>query len=547
MLDLKDAQTPLTEDFEDFFAFAESFGKRRGEAGFNIRADVDDNSIVDYDDFFAFADAFGRTWVVRSQSFPFPFPGPLIPSSSSREFNDAYVGSASQETLSIWNATPSDLPVEITVTGKDAAQFRASLTSATIPALKAATVTVIFAPTSVGVKSAALLVAHSAPGGPLTIPLLGEGISATGPLTPRAGDGTAEIDIGDQRVKRLNGVKPGQKVDVPIFCNQEVAGAWGFYVELKLDRKKLVVVSWKKDGVFSGAIDLPPQGTGSIVTYGAAFLGKTTTVRGLIATLTLESLQGFSGETEVILKGLSVRVAGANRDYKPQASVVLSGDATAVIPPPPAPVPDIQKAAVMVTVTRDGKPVEGLEVALSRSTSGRPLHFEWQGTTNAFGRARIDVVSGSGQFRRTGVTGYYVAQAVHPVSREVVGQWRSIPLNGGKFVWISLPVGGQAWIEGVSPLSFIVPFTLNPNAPNPFNPATQITYQLLEPGEASLTVYNVLGQRIRTLIQAYQEAGLHRAIWDGRDDAGRAMSSGIYFYRLHSNGWTQTKQMLLLK
>ena len=86
-----------------------------------------------------------------------------------------------------------------------------------------------------------------------------------------------------------------------------------------------------------------------------------------------------------------------------------------------------------------------------------------------------------------------------------------------------------------------------PNVPNPFNPSTHIAYQLGEPGEVTLVVYNLLGQPVRVLVREQQEAGYYQVTWDGRDVQGRPVSSGVYLYRFVSGSFVQTNRMLLLK
>ena len=88
---------------------------------------------------------------------------------------------------------------------------------------------------------------------------------------------------------------------------------------------------------------------------------------------------------------------------------------------------------------------------------------------------------------------------------------------------------------------------LLPNAPNPFNPSTQIEFQLPEAGAVKLAIYNILGQQIHTLEKGEWVAGVHRIIWDGVDDMGRGVSSGVYLYHFESDGLQQTRRMLLLK
>jgi hypothetical protein len=90
-------------------------------------------------------------------------------------------------------------------------------------------------------------------------------------------------------------------------------------------------------------------------------------------------------------------------------------------------------------------------------------------------------------------------------------------------------------------------FALFQNQPNPFNPETKISYYLPRACQLRLTIYNVLGQRVRTLFDGHQDAGIQTLLWDGRDDDGVQLSSGIYFYRLQANDFHQTKKMTLVK
>lgn len=91
-------------------------------------------------------------------------------------------------------------------------------------------------------------------------------------------------------------------------------------------------------------------------------------------------------------------------------------------------------------------------------------------------------------------------------------------------------------------------FYLRQNYPNPFNPATTITYELAETGPVSLVIYNALGQRVRTLVHQFQEPGAYTAHWDGCNDAGAPLASGLYVYRLIADDrFRQTRRMLLLR
>ncbi len=85
------------------------------------------------------------------------------------------------------------------------------------------------------------------------------------------------------------------------------------------------------------------------------------------------------------------------------------------------------------------------------------------------------------------------------------------------------------------------------NYPNPFNPSTRIAFSLVEPGDVSLDIYNVLGQRVQTLHSGYLSTGLHQFEWDATDERGQRVASGVYFYRIEGPSSSATKKMVLLK
>ena len=89
-------------------------------------------------------------------------------------------------------------------------------------------------------------------------------------------------------------------------------------------------------------------------------------------------------------------------------------------------------------------------------------------------------------------------------------------------------------------------FALGQNYPNPFNPSTIIPYQLPSAGHVRLDVFNVLGQRLATLVDAEQSAGVYTAQWDATDASGRAVGAGVYIYRLSSGGMTESRRMVLV-
>ena len=100
----------------------------------------------------------------------------------------------------------------------------------------------------------------------------------------------------------------------------------------------------------------------------------------------------------------------------------------------------------------------------------------------------------------------------------------------------------------LTPLGAALPegFELGANYPNPFNPSTMIPYQLPAAMHVRLQVFNLLGQRVATLVDGEQPAGFHTASWDATDAAGQAVGAGVYLYRLSGDGVQATRSMLLI-
>jgi len=98
---------------------------------------------------------------------------------------------------------------------------------------------------------------------------------------------------------------------------------------------------------------------------------------------------------------------------------------------------------------------------------------------------------------------------------------------------------------GTTPRQFVN--ALNACVPNPFNPSTTIAFSVSERGRVDLHVYDVSGRRVRALVEREVPAGNHTSLWDGRDDAGRAVASGVYFYRIVAGSFVASQKMVLLK
>ena len=90
-------------------------------------------------------------------------------------------------------------------------------------------------------------------------------------------------------------------------------------------------------------------------------------------------------------------------------------------------------------------------------------------------------------------------------------------------------------------------FSLGQNFPNPFNLSTKIGFSIPARGDVKISIYNILGRKIRTLIDKTYSAGSHTVVWDGTDGYGSLVASGIYFYNIKSGEFNQTRKMTLVK
>jgi hypothetical protein len=121
--------------------------------------------------------------------------------------------------------------------------------------------------------------------------------------------------------------------------------------------------------------------------------------------------------------------------------------------------------------------------------------------------------------------------------------------DGGKKT-LRVVVGSRNYVETNSNDVTLVPaaFDLAQNFPNPFNPETVIRYSLPEAATVTLEIYNMLGQKVRTLVDHTQQAAdFYSLSWNGRDDNGKALASGVYLYRLSAGSYVNTRKMVLMK
>ncbi|MBW6516017.1 MAG: T9SS type A sorting domain-containing protein, partial [Candidatus Cloacimonetes bacterium] len=88
---------------------------------------------------------------------------------------------------------------------------------------------------------------------------------------------------------------------------------------------------------------------------------------------------------------------------------------------------------------------------------------------------------------------------------------------------------------------------LHGNYPNPFNPETRISFTLGKESEVKILIYNIRGQLVKSLLETRMQDGQHTVLWDGKDDLGRLVGSGLYFYTLQTDDYRATRKMIMLK
>jgi flagellar hook assembly protein FlgD len=90
-------------------------------------------------------------------------------------------------------------------------------------------------------------------------------------------------------------------------------------------------------------------------------------------------------------------------------------------------------------------------------------------------------------------------------------------------------------------------YSLSQNYPNPFNPTTQISFELPTSGIVNLTIYDILGKKVRELVNDFKPVGKYQIIWDGKNDDGEAVTSGLYIYKIIMGEYSKSRKMLLLR
>jgi hypothetical protein len=122
------------------------------------------------------------------------------------------------------------------------------------------------------------------------------------------------------------------------------------------------------------------------------------------------------------------------------------------------------------------------------------------------------------------------------------------PSNDGLwYIWVMDDIVVEGVVANPEPATPVIATALSGNYPNPFNPETTISYSVKDKQNVRLEIYNLKGQKVRTLVQETKSAGTYQVKWDGTDDQAQKVTSGVYLYRMQAGDYTSVRKMIMLK
>ena len=314
--------------------------------------------------------------------------------------------------------------------------------------------------------------------------------------------------------------------NIRISDGQNVAG---YQISLEYDIKALKPVLASNGVYLPDASPAKPLISQGLVTLGASSSTGVGNGDGVIATITFEVL---------VVQASTVSVSGYLTTPNGRRSTPTFKDAKVIV-------------ALLGDVNRDGT-VNILDLVLVSSSfgqqvpeTGNPADVNEDGVVNV-----VDLVTVAGA-----IGGDAAAPSLHPQALAAftvsdVQQWltqaQHVELNDAR------SQRGIRFLEQL--LIALIPkeTALLANYPNPFNPETWIPYQLAQPADVTLTIYAIDGTVVRTLTLGHQPVGIYQdksraAYWDGRNEVGELVASGVYFYTLTADDFTATRKMLIRK
>ncbi|HCR18357.1 MAG TPA: hypothetical protein DIU35_12825, partial [Candidatus Latescibacteria bacterium] len=480
----------------------------------------------------------------------------------------------------------------------------------------------------------------------------GDAISAG--LTSSEGDGTWSMDLddaaGDQEVRELNGTGGGQEFTIQLINNQSISPSLGGSFTIQFDPQKVELVSGSVSGIVNQLGSLVFED--NTVAFTLAGLSGVPVEDGYIGQVGFKTLDGFEGETEIVLlvaeigdattfenvrsepkNSVVIRSGTGDGDQAPSLSPDFDGDGTVgfrdfiqfaqkygakdgdgvsvglpeyeakfdldssgevgfrdfilfaqsygkdpslfVVPKSalskPASDNGTNEDALLSLISEPGEEdgevmvrlhlsgvdlVDGFSVRLRFDSSA----MSWKGIDGLV--PSLFVPAGEVALARSEGTEQIVLSDILPQGAAIESDGDLVRL---RFDMLDKTAPGRIDIvqaivsDGTGNVTRLLgihsaelrslpnTFSLGSNFPNPFNPDTVLPFSLPEAAIVRLAVFNILGQEVRVLAQGRIEAGYHKLVWDGKDDSGRQMASGIYLTRMVAGEFVGINKMLMIK
>jgi hypothetical protein len=184
--------------------------------------------------------------------------------------------------------------------------------------------------------------------------------------------------------------------------------------------------------------------------------------------------------------------------------------------------------------------VNAFDVLDKTESSQYTLKYPDYGGQPCYAGIQNELLNDAGFAQKTmwfGFSFMYIRDATPPGPHTMVRNW----IMAAVIEWMGNEIGYTGHDE------MPAAYSLSQNFPNPFNPVTTIRYSMKGRGIASLKIYNVAGQLVRTLVNEIKDPGVYKVDWDGRNNRGSTVASGVYFYKMEAKEFRSTKKMVLLR
>ncbi|MCC7261929.1 MAG: choice-of-anchor D domain-containing protein [Candidatus Latescibacteria bacterium] len=449
---------------------------------------------------------------------------PLTISAKNVGFDSTTVGSTSRKTLTLGNTGSSSLSItRVSVSGADASQFQVTPSQLSISAKGNQNLNLAFAPTSAGAKSASLTITYSGTGSPVTVSLSGKGFVAAPLMVSAKSVGFDSTQVGSTNRKTLTlGNTGGSSLSI---AKASISGT---------DASQFQVTPTQVSIPSKGSQNLNLTFTPTSAGFKSASLTITYSGNGSPVTVSLNG-KGFVAQAT----GLQVSVGSATGTLGSTVAVPVSvNSAKGIAGGDLALSYDARVLRVKEVKGADLLNAAGFTVIPNTSTAGR-VQIAMAGASG--------MTSGSGallnvsfEVLANAVPGAYELKLEAALSDENGIALAATTRNGALTVKAKT---GKSIGHNELPVSTV----LLSNYPNPFNSTTVMSYQMADRGRVKLAIYNLLGQQVRVLVDRVDEPGIYAMPWDGEDDQGQQLSSGMYIYQLVANGRVESKRLLLLK